>query len=85
VLLGLFSLVTLLSNRLVRNGSLPMRQAAWYVKTALTFSDALAAVCAHWGHPIGLPTSRRKRDIIKVPRSVRQGVQLTGRESASPL
>jgi hypothetical protein len=70
VLLGLFSLVTLLANTLARNGSLPMRQAAWYTKTIPTFSDALAAVRAHWWRAIGLATSRRERDMIKVPRSV---------------
>jgi hypothetical protein len=69
-LLGLFSLVTLLANRLVRGGKLPMHQAAWYVKTVPTFSDALAAVRSHWWRAIGLSTSRCKRDIIKVPRSV---------------
>lgn len=69
VLLGLFSLVTLLADRLVRHGRLPMRQAAWYVKTVPTFSDALAAVRAHWWRVIGLSTSRCERDIIKVPRS----------------
>jgi hypothetical protein len=70
VLLGLFSLVTLLANRLVRSGKLPMRQAAWYVKAVPTFSDALATVRAHWWRAIGLSTSRCERDIIKVPRNV---------------
>lgn len=70
VLLGLFWLVTLLANTLARNGHLPMRQAAWYTKTTPTFSDALAAVRAHWWRAIGLATSRRERDMIKVPRSV---------------
>jgi hypothetical protein len=64
VLLGLFSLVTLMANRLVRGGKLPMRQAAWYVKAVPTFSDALAAVRAHWWRAIGLSTSRCDRDII---------------------
>jgi hypothetical protein len=44
VLFGLFSLVTLLANRLVRRGVLPFRQAAWYNKPLPTFSDALALV-----------------------------------------
>jgi hypothetical protein len=70
ILLGLFSLVTLLANTLARNGNLPMRQAVWYTKTMPTFSDALAAVRAHWWRAIGLATSRRKTDMIKVPRSV---------------
>jgi hypothetical protein len=48
VLLGLFSLVTLLATQLARGGRLPVRQAAWYRKPAPTFSDALAAVRRHW-------------------------------------
>ncbi len=70
ILLGVFSSVTLLANTLVCNGTLPMRQAAWYTRTIPTFSDALAAVRAHWWRAIGLATSRRERDMIKVPRNV---------------
>lgn len=47
VLLGLFSVVTLLAARLVRDGRLPVRTAAWYAKPAPTFSDPLAAMRAH--------------------------------------
>lgn len=43
-LLGLFSLVTLLAQRLVKHGKLPVRQSAWYTKQLPTFSDALAVV-----------------------------------------
>lgn len=70
VLLGLFSLVTLLAHRLVRNGSLPIRQAAWYTKELPTFSDALAAVRARWWRTLGSSTSRCGRDLVKIPRSV---------------
>jgi hypothetical protein len=48
ILFGLFSLVTLLAHTLVRDGRLPVRQAAWYPKRTPTFSDALAAVRTHW-------------------------------------
>ena len=72
VLLALYSLVTLLATRLVQRGVLPIRQAAWYRKTLPTFSDALAAVRKHWWHSIGLSTSTREDDIIKVPRRVFQ-------------
>ena len=68
VLLGLYSLVTLL----VRGGTLPIRQAAWYRKTLPTFSDALAAVRSHWWRAIGLSISSCEHDIIKVPRRVFQ-------------
>ena len=44
VLMGLFSLVCLMASRLVDNGTLPVRQAAWYPKTDATFSDVLALV-----------------------------------------
>jgi hypothetical protein len=44
VLLGLFSIVTLLAQRLHGSGHLTPRQAAWYSKSALSFSDAIAAV-----------------------------------------
>jgi hypothetical protein len=44
VLLGLFSFVTLLADRLHAREGIPVRQAAWYVKELPTFSEALAAV-----------------------------------------
>ena len=44
VLLGLFSLVTLLANRLHARGLLVRQTSTWYHKSHLTFSDALAAV-----------------------------------------
>jgi hypothetical protein len=43
-LLGLFSLVCLMACRLLEDGTLPVRQAAWYLKTDATFSDVLAFV-----------------------------------------
>ncbi len=44
VLIGLFSLVTLLANLLQGQGLLSSQQSSWYVKPQLTFSDALAGV-----------------------------------------
>jgi hypothetical protein len=55
VLLGLFSSVTLLADRLHAWEGIPVRQAAWYVKELSTFSDALAAVrrelWRYWAFP----------------------------------
>jgi hypothetical protein len=48
VLLGLFSLVTLLAHQQAAAGTLWVRQAAWYRKATPTFSDALAAVRRQW-------------------------------------
>ncbi|WP_223654188.1 transposase [Hymenobacter psoromatis] len=47
VLLGLFSLVTLLAHRLHAHGLLVAQTSSWYVKPHLTFSDAIAAVRRH--------------------------------------
>ncbi len=43
-LLGLFSVVTLVADRLESQGMLRCQQAIWYEKAVPTFSDALAAV-----------------------------------------
>ena len=47
LLLGLFSLVTLLAHHLTLNQSLPMRTAAWYGKAEPTYADAIALVRRH--------------------------------------
>lgn len=53
ILLGLFAWVTLLAHHSQAQGTLPVRQAAWYKKARPTFSDALAVVRTriwqHWG------------------------------------
>jgi DDE superfamily endonuclease len=47
VLLGLFSLVTVLALRLSGTGSIPAQQTAWYRKGEPTFADCLALVRQH--------------------------------------
>jgi hypothetical protein len=74
VLLGLFSIVTLLAHRLARNGQLPIRQAAWYTKTQATFSDAIAAVRQQLWHPANFFTSRSELDMIKLPQTLFSGL-----------
>jgi DDE superfamily endonuclease len=44
LLLGLFSFVTLLTDRLLNADTCPVRTTAWYAKPAPTFSDAIALV-----------------------------------------
>lgn len=44
ILLALFSLVTVLADRLIAGRAMPVRTSAWYQKTRPTFSDALALV-----------------------------------------
>ena len=68
VLMGLFSLVTLWAGETLA-GTAP-RQASWYRKSRLTFSDALASV----RHTLWLSAifeiSRQDQDRIEIPRHV---------------
>jgi len=69
ILLGLFSLVTLLAHPHLREQAGPIRQAAWYRKRAPTFADALALARRQiWRHE-GFCTSGAEADTIKVPRA----------------
>jgi hypothetical protein len=71
-LLALFSLVTLLADRLVRRGSLPLPQDAWYSKARPTFADALAAVRQHYWRHAGFRISHRKDQVGKLPSALRE-------------
>ncbi len=67
-LLGLFSLVTVWADEVLRNGWKP-RRAAWYAKSHPTFSDALAIVRAKlWS--ARFETSWHDRDQVKIPRAL---------------
>jgi hypothetical protein len=69
-LFGLFSLVTLLAQARLQGRPLPVRQAAWYVKPAPTFSDTLAFVRQLlW--PGAIPShSTAEDDLIVIPRAL---------------
>ena len=69
-LLGLFSAVTLLADRMraATEETPPVRRAAWYEKSAPTFVDALAEVRRLlWGRAT-FQTSRSGREDVKVSR-----------------
>jgi hypothetical protein len=70
VLLGMFSIVTLLADGLINSHTISVRMAAWYTKAQPTFADAMALVrrCL-WSH-CHFSTSRQSRDVVQVPRSV---------------
>lgn len=66
-LLGLFSITTLMADRLASDGNLPVQQAAWYRKRSPTFSDALAAVRLHlWKGGTFLRLGART-ETVKIP------------------
>lgn len=77
VLFGLFSIVTLLANRLARGGTLPVRQAAWYRKPRATFSDTIALVREHIWLRSSLFTSSSGRRTKKIPRALFDGLMQT--------
>ncbi len=67
-LLGLFSLVTLLAHRQMRQRAGAFRQVAWYHKTHPTFSDALALVRKELWAQETFWGSSEQIDMVKVPR-----------------
>jgi hypothetical protein len=68
LLLGLFSLVTLLANTLLTRHHLTIRTAAWYPKKLPTFSDALALVRRSLWAYLTFQISQDEPDMVKVPR-----------------
>lgn len=69
-LLGLFSMVTLLADRLLGTAPCPTRQSAWYVKAQPTFADTLALVRQHlWTHTT-FALSPSSGEEQKVPRAL---------------
>lgn len=66
-LLGLFSLVALVADRLHGGGLLLLQQAVWYEKAAPTFSDALAAVRRSLWREQGFVSSGREAGKVQIP------------------
>jgi hypothetical protein len=71
-LLGLFSLVSLFAHECLQGEALPLRQAAWYTKTAPTFGDALAFVRQQLWPFVLSSMSPETPDLVKIPRPVFQ-------------
>jgi DDE superfamily endonuclease len=68
VLLGLFSLVTVLALQLSRGGQIPVPATAWYQKAGPTFADCLALVRRHLWRARYLVNSTADADGIQFPR-----------------
>jgi DDE superfamily endonuclease len=67
-LLGLFSIITLLANRLQQQGKLQIATSAWYKKQKPTFSDAIAAVRRLFWKQINFATSPKQQEMTKIPK-----------------
>jgi hypothetical protein len=74
VLLGLFSLVTVLAHRLSADGQLPVRRAAWYTKREATFADALALVRQELWSSVKFTNSGVKSGVVTIPSAVLHGL-----------
>jgi hypothetical protein len=74
VLLGLFSLVTLLAHRLTEGKGLPVRRAAWYSKSEATFADALALVRQELWSTMKWTTSPGKGGVVEIPVAMLHGL-----------
>jgi hypothetical protein len=69
-LLGLLSLVSLFAHAHLHGQPRPVRQAAWYVKTAPTFSDTLALVRQLLWPITVFSTSPATDEVIEIPRAL---------------
>lgn len=69
-LFGLVSLVTLLAHARLDGQPLPVRQAAWYAKSAPTFSDTLAFIRQQLWPITVFSTSPSSDDVIEIPRAL---------------
>jgi hypothetical protein len=67
VLLGLFSIITLLADRLQQQGTLLVDTTAWYKKEKPTFSDAIATVRGLFWQKINFSTYAKPEQMIKIP------------------
>ena len=68
VLLGLFSLVTVLALQLSRGGQIPVPVTAWYHKAEPTFADCLALVRRHLWRARYLVNSAPEAEFMQFPR-----------------
>ena len=68
--LGLYSLITLLAERLCSQQALTVRRDIWYAKERVTFSDTIAMVRRWLWTEQYFQMSKTQVDMIKVPRAL---------------
>jgi hypothetical protein len=67
ILLGLFSLITILANSLASGGQLPISSASWYRKSLPTFADAISLVRQRYWRLPNFMISSPGTKIVKIP------------------
>src|SRR5215208_316062 len=70
LLLGLFSVVTLMADRLIEKRGKPVRAAARYAKTQFTFADAIAIVRRCLWSNCHFSTSDQNGEVVEISRSL---------------
>ena len=70
VLFALFSITTLIADRLQRHQPLPLQHSAWYRKPQPTFADALAAVRQVLWQAPGFCTSPSEAETVEIPKAL---------------
>jgi hypothetical protein len=75
VLLGLFSIITLMADSLQKKAGLQMAATAWYKKEKPTFSDAIAAVRRLLWNSVNISTSDKEEEMIKIPKALLKHLQ----------
>ena len=70
VVLGLFSMVALMADRLIKSQVIAVRTAAWYTKEQPTFADAMAMTRRCLWNSCHFSTSSQSNDVVKVPRAL---------------
>jgi len=74
LLLGLFSLITLLAHHLTVNQPFPVRRAAWYCKPEPTFADAIALVRRHLWTSVKFVNSPVQTPSLAIPSTLFNGL-----------
>lgn len=68
VLLGLYSIVTILAMRLSQNAEIPIERTAWYKKEEATFSDCIWIVRSRIWEAKYLEKSAKEAELMQFPR-----------------
>jgi hypothetical protein len=67
ILLGLFSLITVLANSLASEGQLPISSSSWYRKSLPTFADAISLVRQQYWCLPNFMISSPDTKVVKIP------------------
>lgn len=70
VVLGLYSLVTMMAVRLSSEGKVPINQTAWYKKEEATFSDCMVMVRKHCWEVENFENSGENAESVLIPSEV---------------